>query len=81
MRIDKFLKNSRIIKRRSVAKAACDSGRISVNGKVAKAGTELVVGDKISVEFGEKIVYFEVLELKESSHKDGAEDMYRVIEG
>lgn len=81
MRIDKFLKNSRIIKRRSVAKAACDSGRISVNGKVAKAGTELVVGDKISVEFGEKIVCFEVLELKESSHKDGAEDMYRVIEG
>ena len=52
MRVDKFLKNSRIIKRRSVAKEACDSQRVMVNGKAAKAGTELAVGDRIDIEFG-----------------------------
>ena len=52
MRIDKFLKNSRIIKRRSVAKEACDSQRVMINGKMAKAGSEVAVGDRIDIEFG-----------------------------
>ncbi len=81
MRIDKFLKNSRIIKRRSVAKEAAESGRIKVNEKIAKPGTEVKPGDIIEIEFGNRIVKFEVLELIESSRKDSAEDMFRVIEG
>lgn len=81
MRIDKFLKNSRIIKRRSVAKESAESGRIKVNEKIVKPGTEVKPGDIIEIEFGNRIVKFEVLELIESSRKDTAEDMFRVIEG
>ena len=57
MRLDKFLKNSRIIKRRTVAKEACEAGRVQVNGKESKPGTELSVGDKITVTFGNSISY------------------------
>lgn len=80
MRIDKFLKNSRIIKRRTVAKDACDQGRVSVNDKQAKAGTEVQVGDEIFVQFGNGSLRVEVLALAESCRKEDAAGMYRVIE-
>ncbi|MBR0373019.1 MAG: RNA-binding S4 domain-containing protein [Mogibacterium sp.] len=79
MRLDKFLKNSRIIKRRTVAKEACDMGRVSVNGKVAKAGAELSVGDVIEVTFGNGSLTVRVLDLKDSSRKEDAASMYEVM--
>lgn len=81
MRIDKFLKNSRIIKRRTVAKQACEVGRVKINGKITKPGGEVFVGDIIEIEFGQKTVKFEVLNLIENSRKDSAAEMYKVIEG
>ncbi len=80
MRVDKFLKNSRLIKRRSVAKEACDSQRVSVNGKTAKAGTEVSVGDKIKIEFGNSSITVNVLALTESCRKEDAAGMYEIIE-
>lgn len=79
MRIDKFLKNSRIIKRRTVAKEACDQGRIEINGKQAKAGTEVSVGDKVLINFGTNTVEIEVLQLLEHVPKDKAEDLYKQL--
>ena len=79
MRIDKFLKNSRIIKRRTVAKEACEQGRVLVNGKEAKPGTELSVGDIIEINFGNSNVKAEVLELLEHVPKDKATDLYKVL--
>lgn len=79
MRIDKFLKNARIIKRRTVAKEACEQGRVFVNGKQAKPGTELVIGDKIEINFGNSNVSVEVLELLEHVPKDKAVDLYRQL--
>lgn len=79
MRIDKFLKNSRIIKRRTIAKSACDSGRVKINEKEAKAGTDVQIGDKVSVEFGDKVIKFEVLNTRDNSHKSGAEEMYKIL--
>lgn len=81
MRIDKFLKNSRIIKRRTVAKIAADSGRVKINEKVAKAGTEVEIGDKVEIEFGDKVVKIEVLKLTDTSLKSDAGEMFRIIEG
>lgn len=66
MRIDKFLKLSRVIKRRTVANEACDSGRISVNGKVVKASYEVKVGDIVEIQFGDKTSKFEILEIPKS---------------
>lgn len=63
MRIDKFLKLSRVIKRRTVANEACDSGRISVNGKVIKASYEVKIGDIVEIKFGDKTSKFEILEI------------------
>lgn len=80
MRIDKYLKNSRIIKRRTVAKEACEQGRITVNGKVAKPGLEVKVGDEIFIQFGNGSLKVEVAELTESCRKEDAASMYRVIE-
>lgn len=80
MRIDKFLKNSRLIKRRSVAKEACDGGRISVNDKIAKAGTDVKPGDTIHIRFGARELSVRVLELKESQRKEDAANMYQVID-
>lgn len=80
MRIDKFLKNSRLIKRRTVAKEACDQGRVKVNDKAAKAGTEVQEGDIISIEFGSKTIKVEVIDIKEHATKDVAKEMYRQIE-
>ena len=79
MRIDKYLKVSRIIKRRTLANEACDSGRISVNGTVVKASYDVKIGDVIELRFGEKISKFEVLQVAEHVTKDGAKDMYRPV--
>ena len=80
MRIDKFLKNSRIIKRRSVAKDACDQGRIMVNGKVAKPGTEVKIGDEIFIQFGNGSLRATVRALTESCRKEDAAGMYEILE-
>lgn len=76
VRLDKFLKNSRLIKRRTVAKDACDGGRIHVNGQVAKAGTQLKVGDQISIQLGEKEIKVKVTALLDHVTKDDASKMY-----
>lgn len=80
MRIDKYLKNSRIIKRRTVAKIACESGRVKVNSQIAKAGTEVNIGDIVEVSFGDKVIKVEVLELIENTSKANAENMFKLIE-
>lgn len=79
MRIDKFLKVSRLIKRRSVANEACDGGRVSINGKTAKAGSDVKEGDIIEISFGEKTVKVEVVKVSEHALKDDAALMYRAI--
>ena len=80
MRLDKYLKNSRIIKRRTAAKEACEGGRVSVNGKVAKAGTIVEIGDIIEIRFGDKIFKVEVTALAEHVTKDSAKEMFVIIE-
>ena len=80
MRIDKFLKVSRIIKRRTVAKEACEKDRVSLNGRVCKAGAEAREGDVIEVRFGERVFKARVLSLKESVRKEDAPEMYEVID-
>lgn len=80
MRIDKFLKNSRIIKRRTVAKDACEGGRISINEKVCKPGDNVSVGDMVEIKFGNGNVKIEVLELIENPRKDDADLMFRKID-
>lgn len=79
MRIDKFLKNARIIKRRTVAKEACESGRIFLNGRPAKPGSELDIGDIIQVEFGSRTLKCKVTKIIESPRKEDAKDMYEEI--
>lgn len=79
MRLDKFLKVSRIIKRRSVANNACDKGHVQVNGKVAKAGCVLKEGDEIAVTFGEKTYKYKVVSLKEHVGKDDSSSLYEVM--
>ncbi|MDD7543731.1 MAG: RNA-binding S4 domain-containing protein [Peptoniphilaceae bacterium] len=81
MRIDKFLKNSRIIKRRTIAKEAADSGRITINGKVAKAGSEVRPGDRVHIAFGTNPFDLEVLSVPEAVRKEDAQSMYRILEG
>ena len=80
MRIDKFLKNSRLIKRRTVSKAACDSGRIAVDGQVAKAGTQIKEGDIIMLSMGGSTQKVKVLATPEHVRKEDAENLYSVIE-
>ena len=80
MRLDKYLKVSRIIKRRTVANEACDAGRVSVNGKQAKASLDVCTGDIIEIKFGDKTTKLEVLEVKETVRKEDAAGMYRVAE-
>ena len=79
MRLDKFLKVSRLIKRRTVANDACDCERISVNGKPAKASYNVKIGDHITVSFGSKSVTVKVLEIKETTKKAESVGMYEVI--
>ena len=80
MRLDKYLKNSRIIKRRTVAKEACEQGRVEVNNKVAKPGLELKEGDTIKITFGNNVLCVRVLSLAENVRKEDAQDLYEVIQ-
>ena len=77
MRLDKYLKVSRLIKRRTVANEACDAGRVSINGKPAKAGTDLKVGDVIEIRFGTREVKVEVTSVQETVKKEEAKEMYK----
>lgn len=79
MRLDKFLKISRIIKRRSVAKEVADKGRIQINGKLAKSSSTVKIGDLVKIQFGNKTLEIKVLELHESTKKEDAPQMYQVI--
>lgn len=79
MRIDKFLKVSRIIKRRSMANQACTQGRVTINGRVAKPGSLVNAGDKLEIRFGEDIRRYEILETSEHVAKGDASLMYRII--
>lgn len=79
MRIDKFLKVSRLIKRRTVANEACTAGRVKIGGKAVKAGAEVKIGDKVEISFGERTVQLEVLSLAEHVTKDAASSMYKII--
>ncbi|TPG84324.1 RNA-binding S4 domain-containing protein [Brevibacillus laterosporus] len=79
MRLDKFLKVSRLIKRRTLAKDVCDQGRVEINERTAKASSNVKVGDSISIRFGQKIVTVKVEEVKENARKDEAASLYTVI--
>ena len=80
MRLDKFLKVSRIIKRRTVANEACAGGRVTVNGKAAKPGADVKPGDVLTIRFGEHLGTYEVLSTAETVRKEQADQLYRVIE-
>ena len=79
MRLDKYLKVSRLIKRRTVANEACDAGRVSVNGKAAKASLDVKVGDVIEIGFGTKSVKVEELGLLDTTKKDEAKELFRYL--
>ena len=79
MRLDKYLKGSRIIKRRPIAKEVTDKGRIKVNGILAKSSTDLKINDEIEIRFGNKILLVRVLEMKDSTKKEDATKMYEII--
>lgn len=79
MRLDKFLKVSRLIKRRTIANEACDAGRVLVNGKTAKASATVKEGDEIEIQFGTKTVKVQVVDVQETTKKDEAKELYRYI--
>ncbi|QLK85303.1 RNA-binding S4 domain-containing protein [Staphylococcus sp. 17KM0847] len=79
MRLDKYLKVSRLIKRRTLAKELSDQGRVSVNGQVAKAGTAIKVGDELIIQFGQKVVTVKVTALNEHATKENAKGMYELM--
>ena len=79
MRLDKFLKVSRLIKRRTVANEACDAGRVLVNGSVAKASVKGKVGDIIEIQFGTRTVKVEVLDIQETTKKEEAKDLFKYL--
>lgn len=79
MRLDKYLKVSRLIKRRTVANEACDAGRVMINGKTAKAGTDVKVGDVIEIGFGTRNVQVEVLDVQETTRKEDAKELFRYL--
>ena len=81
MRLDKYLKVSRIIKRRTVAKEACESGRVSINEKVAKASTDVKENDIIEIQFANRSLKARILNIAEHVRKEDAKDMYVIIEG
>lgn len=80
MRIDKFLKNARMIKRRTIAKEACEQGRVFINEKQAKPGDEVKVGDIIKINYGNESVRVQVLDISDNVRKDNAGELYRKIE-
>ena len=79
MRLDKFLKVSRLIKRRPVANEACDAGRVLINDKPAKASTNVKVGDILTIQFGNKDVKVEILDVQETVKKDDAKELFKYI--
>ncbi|HWL25024.1 MAG TPA: RNA-binding S4 domain-containing protein [Ureibacillus sp.] len=79
MRLDKFLKVSRLIKRRTLAKEVAEQGRITINGKVAKASSTVKVGDELAIRFGQKVVTARVEELKENVRKEEAANMFSIL--
>lgn len=79
MRLDKYLKVSRLIKRRTVANEACNAGRVTINGKVAKAGTEVKAGDIIEIGFGTRNVKVEVLDVLDTVRKEEAKELFRYL--
>ena len=79
MRLDKYLKVSRLIKRRTVANEACDAGRIMINDKVAKASTKVKVGDIIEIQFGNRNTRVEVLSIEETYKKEEAKELYQYL--
>ena len=79
MRLDKYLKVSRLIKRRTVANEACDAGRVLVNDKPAKASVQVKTGDTVEIQFGSRNVKAEVLEVRDTVKKDEVESMFRYI--
>ncbi len=79
MRLDKYLKVSRIIKRRTIANEACDAGRVKVNDKTAKAGLEIKPGDIIEITFGTNISRYQVLSTQETVRKENAQEMYKPL--
>lgn len=80
MRLDKYLKVSRLIKRRTVANEACDGGRVSVNGKVVKASYEVKTGDIIEIRFGSRVLKIKVTDIREQVGKSDAASLYEAIE-
>lgn len=79
MRLDKYLKVSRLIKRRTVANEACDAGRVLINGRAAKASASVKEGDILEIQFGTKAVKVEVLDVQETVKKDEAKELYRYL--
>ena len=79
MRLDKFLKVSRLIKRRTIANEACDGGRILVNDKVAKASIKVKVGDTIEIQFGTKSVKVEILDIQDTTKKEEAKELFKYL--
>lgn len=80
MRLDKYLKVSRLIKRRTIAQQACDAERVKVNGKTAKSSTKVKIGDIIEIEFGNRTVKVEVADIKDTTKKDESEALYKYVE-
>lgn len=80
MRLDKFLKVSRIIKRRTVAKEACDKGIVTINGRPAKSSSEVAIGDMLEVTFGEKVMKLKINEIREHVLKNDAKEMFEIVE-
>ena len=79
MRLDKFLKVSRIIKRRTIAKEVSDKGRIAINGKQAKSSTDVKVGDEMTIQFGNKILELKIDKIVDTTKKDEAQEMYTIL--
>lgn len=79
MRIDKYLKNARLIKRRTIAKEACDQGRVLVDGKEAKPGTEVKIGDRVDLKLGQKTISIRITAMEEHVTKETSKLLYEVI--
>ena len=79
MRLDKYLKVSRLIKRRTVANEACDAGRVMINGKPAKASASVKAGDVLEIQFGTRTVKAEILNVQETVKKEEAQEIYRIL--
>lgn len=81
MRLDKYLKVSRLIKRRTIAKEICDGGKVTINNRPAKASSEVKVGDRLEIGFGQRQLIAEVLEIRETVRADEAKNMYKLLSG